>query len=570
MTWRPQPIPPVPDATAAAVKAAFPKGNIYVDLHTELGTIYADNLFADFYADRGHPVEIAPWRLALTTVMQYIEGLTDRQAADAVRRCIDWKYALSLELTDPGFDFTLLHDFRQRLLAHDGAQRLLDTLLDTCKSRGWIKTRGKQRTDSTYVVAAIRRLYYLECVQEAMRYALNQLSEAAAKWVQGWVPLEWYERYGPRADLFRIPKETSKRNALALLIGADGYMLLDTLWHDVNARPLLDLPAVEVLRQIWIQHYYRCTEPGFEELRWRETADQPPSSQLIQSPYDVEARYSSKRSMNWVGYKVHLSETCDEGYPDLITQVNTTLATTSDFVMGTPIEQELAARHLLPGTHLVDSGYVVTELLLKAPQEHQIEVLGPLRPSSSRQGRAGKGYDVHAFAIDWESEQATCPQGHRSVKWTPGHSQEGAEVIRIRFDKATCEACSVRPDCTSSTKYPRQITVKPRVQYETIQAAYARQDTVAFKEQYKLRAGVESTISQGSRRFALRRSRYVGLARTHLQQTINATAMNLVRVADWLRNGKVDQPKRRPGHFACLAPPSLLGLAACEASVATS
>jgi transposase len=136
MTWRLYPIPSVPEATAAAVKAAFPKGNLYVDLHTELGAIYDDTCFADFYAERGHPVDVAPWRLALVTVMQYIEGLTDRQSADAVRRCMDWKYALSLELTDAGFDFTLLHDFRQRLLLHDGAQRLLDTLLDTCKARG--------------------------------------------------------------------------------------------------------------------------------------------------------------------------------------------------------------------------------------------------------------------------------------------------------------------------------------------------------------------------------------------------------------------------------------------------
>ena len=483
MTWRSESISPVPEATAAAVKAAFPKGNLYIDLHEELGVIYRDDLFADFYANRGHPVEVAPWRLAMATAMQYIEGLTDRQTADAVRRCMDWKYALSLELSDPGFDFTLLHDFRQRLLTHDGAQLMLDTLLDTCKARGWIKTRGKQRTDSTYVVAAIRRLYYLECVQEAMHYALNQLSEAAPQWVQGWVPLAWYERYGPRAELFRLPKETSKRNALALVIGADGYELLDELCRDANVRPLLELPAVEILRQIWIQHYYRCTAPGFEDIRWRETADQPPSAQLIQSPYDVEARYSSKRSTNWVGYKVHLSATCDEGYPDLITQVSTTLATTSDFVMGAPIEQDLAKRDLLPGSHLMDSGYVVADLLVSAPRDHQIDVVGPALSSSSRQGREGRGYDVHSFAIDWAAQQAYCPQGHRSVKWTPGHSPEGHDVIRIRFDKATCDTCVVRPACTSSTKYPRQLTVKPQALHEAIEAAHARQATAEFKAQ---------------------------------------------------------------------------------------
>ena len=178
----------------------------------------------------GRPVEVAPWRLALVVVMQYIEGLTDRQAADAVRRCMDWKYALSLDLHDPGFDFTLLHDFRQRLLAHDAAQRLLDTFLTTCKARGWIKARGTQRTDSTHVLAAIRTLHRLECVLEAMHAALNQLSEADPAWVQQQVPLEWYDRYGLRSDQVRLPKEASKREALARQIGADGYQLLDAVW----------------------------------------------------------------------------------------------------------------------------------------------------------------------------------------------------------------------------------------------------------------------------------------------------------------------------------------------------
>src|SRR5262245_2669834 len=172
MTWRTQPLPPAPEATAAAVRAAFPKGNLYVDLRTEFGTLYDDQLFADLYADQGRPVGVAPWRLVLVTVMQYIEGLTDRQAADAVRRCMDWKYVLSLELTDPGFDFTLLHNFRDRLLTHKAAQRLLDTFLLACKTRGWIRARGTQRTDSTHILAAVRTLHRFECVLEAMRQAL--------------------------------------------------------------------------------------------------------------------------------------------------------------------------------------------------------------------------------------------------------------------------------------------------------------------------------------------------------------------------------------------------------------
>jgi transposase len=228
MTWRPQPLPPVPEATAAAVRAAFPKGNLYVDLRTEFGTLYEDQLFADLYPPQGRPVAVAPWRLALVMIMQYIEGLTDRQAADAVRRCMDWKYALSLDLHDPGFDFTLLHDFRQRLLAQDAAQRLLDTFLTTCKARGWLKARSTQRTASTHILAALRTLHRLECVLEAMHAALNQLSAAAPGWVQQRVSLEWDDRYGLRSDQVRLPKEVRKREALAHQIGADGYQLLDS------------------------------------------------------------------------------------------------------------------------------------------------------------------------------------------------------------------------------------------------------------------------------------------------------------------------------------------------------
>jgi len=567
MTWYVESIPPVPETTAAMVKAAFPKGNLYVDLHTEFGAIYNDAAFADLYStNRGRPVEVAPWRLALVTVMQYMEGLTDRQAADAVRRCMDWKYALCLDLSDPGFHFTLLHDFRERLVRHARSQQLLDTLLEVCKARGWIKVRGKQRTDSTHVLAAIRTLNRLELALETLRAALNQLSEADPQWVRGWAPLEWYERYGPRAESFRLPKEKSKRDSLAVQIGADGYALMDAVFRHDEARHLRHLPDFEALRRIWIQQYYRCTEPGLEEVRWRQNDEEPPSALRIQSPYDLEARYCTKRDTEWVGYKTHLSETCDEGYPDLITQVLTTLSTTPDYVMGPPIQQELAGRDLLPGQHLLDAGYVDAELLVTAQSRHQIEVVGPLSANSGWQSRAATGYGLEAFELDWEAEKARCPQGSHSVRWTPGHDVSGDPVVRIRFHGPTCRACEVRSRCTSAKDQPRQLTVRPQAQHEAIQAARQRQETEEFKAQYALRAGAESTISQGVRRFDLRRSRYIGLARTQLQQTIMATAMNLVRLANWFRKGAVDPPKRRPGHFARLAPPPMVGLAACGSS----
>jgi transposase len=557
MSLRPEPLPPIPDATAAAVRAAFPKGNLYVDLRAEFGTLYNDQLFADLYPPEGRPVEVAPWRLALVMVMQYIEGLTDRQAADAVRRCMDWKYALSLDLMDPGFDFTLLHDFRYRLLTHEAGQRFLDTFLAACKARGWLKARGTQRTDSTHVLAAIRTLHRLECVLEARHYALNQLSDMAPAWVRQEVPLEWYTRYGLRSDQARLPKDTSKREGLACQIGADGYQLLEWVQAADSALGLQELPALEALRRIWLQQYYRCTVPGREVLRWRTGEEQPPSAVRIASPYDLEARYSSKRDTHWVGYKVHLTETCDVGQPDLITQVLTTPATTQDSVMGPTIHRDLAHRELLPGTHLLDSGYVDADLLVTAQTQHQIDVIGPPFGSYSRQRREGEGYDLQAFILDWEAQQARCPQGHTSVHWRPGHDVSGDPVIRIRFDGPTCRACPARRACTSAQDAPRQLTVRLQAYHEALQAARQRQETTEFKAQYTLRAGVESSLSQGVRCFDLRRSRYLGLARTHLQLLLAATAMNVVRVIAWLW-GKLLGERRRPlGHFAQLAPQPL-------------
>jgi transposase len=440
------------------------------------------------------------------------------------------------------------------LLDHKAGQRFLDTFLAACKARGWVKARGTQRTDSTHVLAAIRTLHRLECVLEAMHYALNQLSDVAPAWVCQQVPPEWYTRYGLRSDQARLPKDASKREALARQVGADGYQLLEWVSRPESPPGVCELPALEALRRIWLQQYYRCTVPGRETLRWRTGDEQPPAAIRIASPYDLEARYSSKRDTHWVGYKVHLTETCDADHPDLITQVITTPATTQDSVMGPAIQQDLADRDLLPGTHLLDSGYVDADLLVTAQTRHQIDVVGPPFGSYSRQRRAGQGYDLQAFVLDWDAQQARCPQGQTSVNWRPGHDVSGDPVIRIRFDGATCRACPTRQACTSARGAPRQLTVRLQPHHEALQTARQRQETPEFKAQYALRAGVESSLSQGTRRFDLRRSRYLGLARTHLQQLLTATAMNIVRVIAWLRGEPLGERRRQPGHLAPLAP----------------
>jgi transposase len=203
MSLKPSPIPPVPGVTACVAHAAFPHGNVVMQLRDALGTIYTDEVFADLFPTHGQPAE-APWRLALVTVFQCMEGLTDRQAADAVRDRLAWKYALSLELTDPGFDHTVLSEFRSRLVAGNAEQRLLDLLLERCREGGWLKAHARQRTDSTHVLAKIRALNRTLCVAQTMVYVLNALSEGAPAWVRAHMPVEWVERYGERLEHERL------------------------------------------------------------------------------------------------------------------------------------------------------------------------------------------------------------------------------------------------------------------------------------------------------------------------------------------------------------------------------
>jgi transposase len=501
---------------------------VFIRVRDELGTIYEDQLFVSLFPARGQPAE-PPWRLALTTVMQFAEGLSDRQAADAVRSRIDWKYALSLELTDAGFDHTVLSEFRTRLLAGEAERLRLDTLLARVRERGLLKARGRQRTDSTHVLAAIRTLNRLERVGETLRHALNSLAVVAPDWLRAQVPAAWFDRYGPRMDTYRLPKTAAARTTLAAVIGADGRRLLQAVDTASDLPWLREVPAVQTLRQVWAEHY--TDPPG--PLRWRERHEMPSPADLITSPYEVEARYCTKRGITWVGYKVHVTETCEDGQPHLITQVLTTPATTPDCVMGPAIHHALAQRDLLPGTHLLDGGYVDADLLVTAQAPHQIEVVGPTFGSYSRQRREGQGYDLAAFVIEWEAQQARCPQGQTSVKWTPGHDMRGGPVVRIRFDTATCRACPVRPACTWAKEAPRQLTVRPQAPHEAIRAARQHQETAAFKAQYAQRAGVEGTHAQGIRRCGLRWARYRGLAKTRLQHLIAAVALNVVRLGGW-------------------------------------
>jgi len=305
MSMYPRELEPIPEETARVARAACPKGTLAMRLRDSLGELYQDEQFAALYPVEGQPA-YAPWRLAVVTILQYAEGLTDRQAADAVRERIDWKYALGLELTDPGFDFSLLSEFRLRLVEEGVETLLLDRLLEVCKQRGWLKAGGKQRTDSTHVLARVRSLSNLECVGETLRATLDDLARLAPDWLVRQISPDWFERYSHRVENYRLPKADNQRTALAQQIGADGVHLLQALEQPDAPADLSDIASVQILRQVWQQYY----ELAGGKAKWRAGPQESSDEGIIRSPYDPEARTGKKRETTWFGYKVHLTETC--------------------------------------------------------------------------------------------------------------------------------------------------------------------------------------------------------------------------------------------------------------------
>jgi len=450
------------------------------------------------FPQNGRPVE-APWRLALITVLQFMEELPDRQAADAVRGRIDWKYLLGLHLDDPGFDFTLLSDFRTRLVQGHAEHLLLESMLTLFKDRGWLKERGKQRTDSTHILAKVRAINRLLCVGEAMRFALNSVAVIAGEWLLAHCEEEWASRYGHRMEEARLPESKAQRQFFAETIGRDGAGLLQNIFHPSAPSLLRELPAIEVLRRIWVQNY--VWEDG--QLRWRSNEDIPPSALFLSSPYDPQARYSKKRSTTWVGYKVHLTEVCDEEKPHLITHVATTPAPTADEAMIEPIHEGLKRDHLLPDQHVLDSGYITSQTLVRSQKEYSVEVIGPTRADQKWQASVSQGFDTSRFVLHWDEKHAVCPEGHTSISWTPAIDNRTNEVVKIKFSAKDCRLCPSQPQCTHSrSRAPRRVlTVRPQEQHEALQAARQRQTTKVFTKEYAVRSGIEATISQGVRAF---------------------------------------------------------------------
>ncbi|MGX1541184.1 transposase [Streptomyces adustus] len=347
--------------------------------------------------------------MATISVLQFLLGLSDRQAAEAVHCRIDFKYVLAMELDDPGFHHGLLADFRDRLAEDDRADSLLDLALSRLKKAGLVRERTTQRTDSTHVLAAVRDLTRLELVTEAVRTTLEETACTTGHLLVGLVDVDWGRYYGCPVRLGKNPTRPKTR---ILAAGDDACRLLERLCQHGPGYRLS--PQAEALRQIVVQNYHR---DAAGRLRWRTANDGlPPSSSAIVSPYDTTAPYVRHgHIISWNGFAAHVTETCASDGVNVITDVATTSAATNDGQALPGIHTRLARRGLLPVEHLVDGGYTSPVHLERAQREHQITVSGPPPGNPTRQHRKNEGFGRDDFHIDFDRRQVTCPQGQVSA-----------------------------------------------------------------------------------------------------------------------------------------------------------
>jgi transposase len=577
----PEPDPQITGAIRAMYRNRKTDPPLPVLVRDRLGEWLHDEEFAAAFGVRGRP-GWSPSRLALVTALQRAENLTDRLAAEAVRARIDWKYLLGLPLDDAGFDHSVLPEFRAKVAEAGLEQVVLDALLGKLAAGGLVKAGGKQRTDSTHVVAAVAALNRLELAGESVRAALEALSAAHPDWVAQRICVsDWARRYGTPMTSWRPPASQAKQDELAIAYARDGYALLEAVYDSSSPAWLRELPAVEVLRRVLVQNYTRVITGGKEVIKRREKAPEgdglPPGHLRIASPYDTDARWGAKREEFWLGYKLHITETCDDAppctcrdtrggaaadgsgpgheqgcahlvFPNLITHAATTDATVTDNQMTSVIHDDLAGSNLAPGRHYLDSGYLSAAVVVSALRTWGIALIGPLLADTSAQARAGTGYARADFTIDYDSKTVTCPQGKTASSWTPC-TQRGKTAIVATFAVSDCGPCPARPQCTTSGTRRRQITILPRELAEAQAAARAAGTTTPFQADYARRAGVEGTMHQAASHGA-RRARYRGLPKTRLDHVYLAVALNLLRLEAYWTGTPLD--RRRTSHLAHL------------------
>lgn len=480
------------------------------------------HLEAMYCVDDGRPAA-EPVVLLGVSLLQFLDRVPDRQAMELLAMHLGWKRALQRDLDEGAYHPTSLVYFRERLLEHQQAKLVFDTILEGLAGAGLVRQRSKQRLDSTHVLGLVRRMGWLENVRETLRLALEELEavEAAAR-PAAWAL--WWERYVESKVDYRM-EEGSLREKFGQA-GTDAAAVL--AWADTRSVSVRDGKQVGLLRRVFEESFERVD--GAVQAR----AHQPTGA--VHNPHEPEAQWSTKTSdkkTEWVGYKVQVAETVSEeprakGEPtrEFVLSVVTQPVTHSDEAgMAATFTAQAASGLAKPGELYVDGAYVSAGALAEAASEGR-ELVGPAQPSASR----GTGYRAEEFDVDVAARRAVCPAGQESTQCSRLEEAKRGKVS-YRFEWSwKCGACAKRAQCVGSGQRHRTLVVGEHHGY--LQARRREQQTEAFRTRMKKRPGIEGTQSEMVRGYGMRRARYRGLGKVTLQNYLIGAACNVKR---WLR-----------------------------------
>ena len=526
MCLKVQPPSQMPDETRRIGQHLLDEKNIYRLIGDELFTKLREQDFADLYPSEGQP-GLSPVLLAFVTVFQFIEKLPDRQAAESLRMRLDWKYALHLPLEYAGFHYSVLSEFRDRLIAGKAEGRVFEMLVAQIRELGLIKEHGKQRSDSIAMLSKVRWLSRLEIAVETLRLAVVSLVKVDREWSEEVLPPSWEDQYGER---FVMQRHTEKEwQEYEANIGNDGQWLLKRLMDGGAPAGLQELSEVKLLETVWAQQFSerasQACQDEAEKMTFTELKKYDGHTQIA-TPHDPEAHYSRKRHSEWIGDKVQVTDTDDAGYPHIITDIVSTDSNLTDYQALPDIQERLEQRQCKPGEHYVDAGYMSGFNLANSKSLH-IDLIGPLAFAVTAQDLMVDGITQAQFQVDLPQKSVTCPQGHRTTHFT-----QIKDGWRFMFPKQTCAACPIRSRCCAGQDGR---TIRISVHYQLMQQARTRQKTETFKQDYaQHRSGVEGSLSALVRGNGLRVGRYIGQKKRNLQSLFTGCAANLQHTSRWL------------------------------------
>jgi len=473
-------------------------------------------------------VAVEPVLMFGVSLLQYLDGLPDRQAVEMLRYHAGWNFALNRQLGDELFHATTLGNFRQRLLDHEQSALGFKTILDALAEAGLVSRQSRQRLDSTHMFGLVSRMSRLDCVRESLRLALQELEPGVGPEARPEFWLELWERYVESQTDYRASSEVLGRKLVAA--GTDTTRLL--AWaRGPSENPLAWGPQLSLLERVFGEQFEMSgvvTAPKHKtEL----------SSDRVQNPHEAEATYAVKgegaKKKEHVGYKVQVAETVTQaelapGEPtqNFLTGIVTHAAHQSDAAGAEKMAAEQGAMGLdQPPVQYVDGAYVSAQKLAEAQAEGR-RLIGPAAVAPHNNG--GR-YTTEDFTIKVEQRQAICPAGQENTQCSRLEEQATGKVT-YRFEWSThCADCPLREGCVGPEQKHRTIVVGEH--HSALQARRQEQKTEAFAQEMKHRNGIEGTQSELVRAHGIRRARYRGLAKARLQNYFAGAACNVKR---WL------------------------------------